>query len=354
MNVHPARSLADVYENIRRFAIPVKERVSPDSPFPLGLWFPATSVDELKAQTAEFNAFLSDNGLYAMTMNAFPYGVFHGSAVKQNVYHPDWSTAERLNYTVELIHILAELLPDGMEGSISTVPVTYGKVLPDGAVENLLVVADAARAVHQQSGRRVRIALEPEPDCYLETSAEAIAFFDLLRQADPTAGEYLGVCFDTCHLSLQREDLLEAYIALTDTHGIDISKVQVSAALICDNTDQAAARHHLGDFDEPVYLHQTRIELPSGERLPYADLGPALNDNPAGEWRVHFHVPLPYTGDGALSSTAVELTPEFVAHIFEACPNIEIETYTFDVLPGEKPDIVTSIAGEFDWLNARH
>ena len=71
------------------------------------------------------------------------------------------------------------------------------------------------------------------------------------------------------------------------------------------------------------------------------------------ELRVHFHVPLFFTGAGPLQSTADALTPDFFHELRSGvCSHLEIETYTFDVLPPEvhPGDIVKSIAREYAWV----
>jgi hypothetical protein len=230
--------------------------------------------------------------------------------------------------------------------------VAFGLFAPGASATAFgLAAAETARELHDATGKTIRLALEPEPDCYLETSAEAIAFFTRLREADPRADDFLGVCFDTCHLCLQHEDLETAYRDLLAA-GIRIPKVQISAALRYDNLGQDAPAS-LGAYDEPVYLHQSRVYYDDFEINRYPDLGPALAANPPGDWVVHFHVPLPFTGDGALGTTADAITPAFLDLAFAHSPNLEIETYTFLVLPDPKPTMVDSISGEFAWLRER-
>lgn len=351
LNVHPVRGLADVLANLRTYSAAVKAQVSPGAPFGVGLWLPASAASELHRDPAPLRDLLAELGLYTFTFNGFPYGVFHGQQVKQAVYRPDWGDPARLEYTNTLIDLLAAVLPPHVSGSISTLPVTYGKTLPPAALGHLLAAAWHCREVEAATGRHIRLAIEPEPDCYLETSAETLRFFDLLRARDSAVGDYLGVCFDTCHLCLQGEDLAAAWRRLRAAD-ICIPKVQVSAALAVDNADgQGAAR--LQPYDEPVYLHQTRVFAPDGSVTRFPDLGPALAAAPRGRWLVHFHVPLPFTGDGALGTTAAAITPEFLGLALDDHAHLEIETYTFNVLPPPKPGIVDSIAGEYRWLLRR-
>lgn len=350
LNVHPARSLADVLANLERFVLPVKRLVCPDRPFGVGLWLPAAAARELRRDLGPCRDLLARLGLYVFTLNGFPCGVFHGQAVKRQVYVPHWGQRERLDFTLDLIAILGELLPPGLTGSISTVPLGYGKGFPAGAAEHLLTAARAAAELEQRQGKRLCLALEPEPDCYLETTPGTIAFLRRLHEREPALRPYLGMCLDTCHLRLQGEDLRHSLQEL-GAAGVPVGKVQLSAALRFDNR-QGLAPEHLGAYDEPVYLHQTRVQGPHGGHRRFADLGPALRANPRGEWLVHFHVPLHFAGSGELGSTADALGPDFLAAAAAACPNLEIETYTFGVLP-QAGDVVASIAAEFAWLGAR-
>ena len=352
MNVHPARTFADVLENIDNYAAVIGRRVAGDKPFGIGLWAPNTAIAGLQAAAPELRRTLAERQLYVFTLNGFPYGVFHGARVKEQVYFPDWGTAERLDYTTALIDVLASLLPDGVRGSVSTLPCTYGKELPASAINNLLAAARHARQVHTDSGRHIVIGLEPEPDGFLESAAEGIDFCRQLYERDPQIHDYIGLCFDTCHICVAGENPMESFNACIAAD-VEIAKVHVSAALRCDNRTGPAARQQLSSFDEPVYLHQTLVWTDGKLTSRYRDLDAALEDNPVGTWLVHFHVPLPFVGTGGLTATSDQLTPAFLQLATDHCPNMEIETYTFDVLPPPKLDIVTSITDEFDWMLER-
>jgi hypothetical protein len=378
LNIHPGESWADNFLAIRTHALSVRARTSPDEWFGLGLRVSAQAAEELSQpeNQAEALEFFSANQLYPFSINGFPYGRFHQERVKENVYAPDWRTAERRDYTMQLSDVLAGMLPENIEGSISTVPGSYKPwitTLEDQVLmaQNLAACVAYLSALRDDTGRTIHIGLEPEPDCFLETTAETIAFFNdvLLRDgvdevarilscsredAEGMMRRHLGVCFDTCHVALQFENLsasLQAY----QTAGIRISKIQLSAAIRAKATPDAWKA--LRAFDEPVYLHQVKARTTSGEIRGWRDLGEALQEGPAmtdlEELRVHFHVPLFFPGAGALESTASELTPEFFHAVRTGVTeHLEIETYTFDVLPSEvhPGDIVRSIAREYSWV----
>lgn len=378
LNVHAGASWAENFQAIRDNVVAVKRRVAPDAWFGLGLRLSAQAVRELSEPGAREEAldFFAANQLYPFTVNAFPYGRFHGAEVKEGVYAPDWRTEERRDYTLQVADLLASMLPEGIEGSISTVPGSF-KPWITAESEKLTMARHFAgcvaylAALHEDTGRLIHLGLEPEPDCFLETTAETISYFNEVlltsgvsevartlgcdrRKAEVLLRRHLGVCFDTCHVALQFEDLFDSLRAY-EKEGIRISKVQLSAALQgVSNRETWAA---LQPFCEPVYLHQVKGRTTANGRIAWFDLPDALEELPEfddiEQIRVHFHVPLFFTGHGPLQSTIGSLTPEFLHHLRTGiCPHLEIETYTFDVLPPEiQPDhIVKSVAQEYAWV----
>lgn len=378
LNVHPGETLADVRASIATHATDVRRTICPDRLFGLGLRLGRQAVSELAAPAtlSEFRAFLADHGLYAFTLNGFPYGTFHGQAVKTDVYRPDWTDPRRLDYTRDLADCLAGLLPAGLDGSISTVPLSYKAWPQDTAAQSRLFDHLAALVAHLhrlrlRTGCEIHLGFEPEPDCTLESTPETVAWFEgpLDREATPRLANLLGcsraeatallrrhvgVCLDTCHLAIQFEDLADSLATLVQ-HGIRISKVQLSAALECEST--AAARPRLAAFVDPVYLHQVKARGPGAGLTSFPDLPAALaSDDVAALWRVHFHVPLYFEGDTVLRSTAAALDARFW-QIVTAAPisHLEIETYTFHVLPPslQSGGVARSIAREFEWVLPR-
>jgi len=350
LNIHPGETWEESLAAIRKYAEEVKRRVSPEGPFGLGLRLSARAASELRPRIASFRDYLAEAGMYVFTINGFPYGQFHGTRVKENVYLPDWSAPERLAYTEDLASVLAELLPEGVSGSISTVPIAYGKTFREEAVENILRAGTSLARLEAETGRRVSLAFEPEPDCLIETTDEAIRLWDTLRsRADAEQLARLGVCVDTCHAAVEFEDPADSIRRLASA-GIPVPKIQISSALVVPRGADAAGL--LAPFTDEVYLHQTRV-LSDGALLRFPDLPDALRAAPDGEWRVHFHVPLHFTGDGGLESTASFLDEAFFAEALAPGRHIEIETYSFDVLPGPRGDVVDSIASEFAWLFKR-
>jgi sugar phosphate isomerase/epimerase len=333
-NIHPAVGWEAVLESLRAHAPALKARLSPDAPFGIGLRLSGAESSELLHGTRldEFRAWLDSQGLYVFTINGFPHGAFHGVPVKADVHAPDWRTEERVAYTLRLAEILAALLPDGIEGTISTNPLSYGAWLDAEGVEactrNVRRVSDALR------GTRVVLAIEPEADGALATIDDVIDWW-------PDGLDQVTVCFDACHSAVAYEEPEEALDKL-EAAGIRVGKAQLSAAL----SVPAAAHDELRAFADPIYLHQVTER---GSHRSWPDLPEALADDGGGdEWRVHFHVPIFVDRYGALRSTQDHL---------ERCirrvrtSQLEIETYTWDVLPADlKASSVESIAREYEWV----
>jgi sugar phosphate isomerase/epimerase len=377
--VHPGETLADVRRAIGDCAVAVRQRLGCREPFGLGLRLSRRAVDELADPRAlgALREAVAGHGCYAYTVNAFPYGAFHGLVVKESVYAPDWRDPARLDYTVAVARVLAELLPPGVQGSISTVPGSYRSWITRSEERAAIARAVAACAwelarIEERTGRHIALAIEPEPDCLIETTADSIRFFkeDLLvegvRHLRAMAGEaaaencvrrHVGICLDTCHVAMQFEAPAASLRELAGA-GIRVAKIQISAALRAPLTADAIGR--LPAFVDAVYLHQTRIRRGDGRIECHADLTPAtiasLRPDPDARVRSHFHVPLHFSGQGDLRSSAGDLTPEFFHAAREVgCRHLEIETYTYDVLPAAlRADmIVESVAREYEFVRAR-
>lgn len=331
-NIHPAIGWEAVLESLRAHAPALKARLSPDAPFGIGLRLSGAESRELLEgdRLARFRRWLDAEGLYVFTLNAFPHGTFHGQPVKADVHAPDWGSEERVAYTLRMAEILAALLPDGVDGTISTSPLSYA---PWGAdlercTENL------ARVARELGGTRIALAIEPEAD-------GALANVDDLIRWWPDGLENVTVCFDACHSAVAYEEP-EAALDALDAAGIRVGKAQLSAALIVP----PEAHDHLRAFADPIYLHQVTER---GSDRSWPDLPEALADDGSGEeWRVHFHVPIFVDRYGAMRSTQEHLE-RCIRRVRTA--HLEIETYTWDVLPSDlKASSVDSIAREYEWV----
>ena len=386
LNVHPAETWAEVRAALEGPARRIKAAVCPDETFGLGLRFSARCVAELEdpAARAELKSLLAEAGFRPFTVNGFPYGPFHGTRVKEDVYQPDWRRPERLGYTRALADLMADLADPGDFVSLSTVPGCF-RPLATGAearmAEAMLRAAAHCIALERRTGVHVALAIEPEPFCFLETIAETAEFFREhlysrgaaeflagLCGLTPAAAaallpRFLGLCYDVCHAAVEFEDPGGNLRTLARA-GIPIHKLQLSAALrLTPVTPQG--RHELAAFAEPTYLHQV-VARRGGEFSRLPDLPQALARKEAAdgddEWRVHFHVPVYRESFGRLSSTRGFLREILALHRAEPLsPHLEVETYTWGVLPDrakrrpaakdtERSDVEEGIVRELGWV----
>jgi len=385
-NIHPGETWAEVKHNLKQYIPQLKARLSPDDSFGVGLRLADIAARELLEgdNLVQLKAWLDEQDLYVFTLNGFPFGSFHHQVVKDKVYAPDWSTSERLEYTLKLIEILTVLLPPELDGGISTLPISYKpwwqnaedkeRVLHQSSL-NLGIAISKLVEVYQQTGKLIHIDLEPEPDGMLENTQEMIDFFqDWLL---PIAGkwlqknseveqlvaenwirEYVRVCYDTCHFAVEYEEPQDI-IRRFNNAGIKIGKIQLSSAIKIAISSQQIQRQpileQLSSFAESTYLHQVIANHGEGNLQHYADLSNALEHfltTEAKEWRTHFHVPLFIS-----KYQLFESTQDHLVKLLNMLPNdaishhLEIETYTWEVLPAEiKLDILTSIEREYQWV----
>lgn len=369
-NIHRGETWAEIFSALQRHTLAVRDRVAAGKPFAIGLRLGATAARELAdpARLTEFRRWLERQQAYVFTINGFPFGQFHGARVKEQAYAPDWTTRERLDYTNLLFDLLAELVPAGVEGSVSTVPVSFkGFKLDDrarrAARENLWRCIEHIERVARRSRRTMHLGLEPEPLCTLETTPEAVAFFHELRADRPgdlRLGEHLGINYDCCHLAVEFETPGEALERLRHA-GIRVSKLHLSAALKLLPTP--AARQALRAFADDTYLHQVVARGLDGTLTRHADLEPALALHnhlpppPGEEWRVHFHVPLHAPPTEVFGTTADHLLGalDWLAAHPGACRHLEMETYTWEVLPAElkSRSVVDQLEREYEWTLAQ-
>jgi sugar phosphate isomerase/epimerase len=351
MNVHPGEGLTDVLQALEGTVAPLKARLGVAGAFAVGLRLAARAAQEVEGRGEEVKAALMRLGLVPVTVNAFPYGDFHGERVKEDVYRPDWTEARRAIYTLRAAVVLAAFAPRGFEGSVSTVPLSYKAWRPsmNAVTGRVLDMISALQGVERKSGVRVRLALEPEPFCVLETAAETVAYWrDHLmpacrakfgRGAEDLARAYLGVCLDTCHHAVRWEKSAEA-IDLYREAEIPIAKIQLSSAL------EAPSAAELRPFAEPRYLHQ--VVSQSGEARP--DLG---TDGPRGPLRCHFHVPVHKEEVAGVRTTRADMAEALRRALATGATNtLEIETYTWDVLPLRGGALLDSLEAEYRYVLA--
>jgi len=382
--VHQTDNWEQLWKSVNTYLPAVKARVAPNQKFGVCLRTSAPSAEMLStdpSKVADLKKFFADNDLYLYTANAFVYGVFKKQVIKEDVYEPDWATAERREYTKKVANLLAELAPEGVNPSIQSAPLGFKpKVTGDDVVEsyttNVIDVVAHLVELKKKTGKTVTLGLEPEPRCYLETTDETITYFRNHLFSGATAGrlakktglneadaaqamrDYTGVVFDIGHQSVGYEDIPASLHKLVDS-GVQIVKLQEAASMYIPDVQQTTV-DALQTFAKTIYLSQT-CQKKDGKMTWFLNLEHAFEDwykNPGPrEWRTHFHVPV-FLNDlgGAFGTTRFALEQALAVH--KKTPlsaHLEIETYTWDVLPEhlKTGDIVEYVTRELDWVKGQ-
>ncbi len=381
-NIHPGEKWKDHFQELKQNLPYIKSQLSPEHPFGLGLRIANEASKELSKPEviAEFKKWLDQEDIYVFIVNGFPYGGFHNTIVKDQVHQPDWTTDERQEYTFRLFRILSNLLPVGMEGGVSTPPLSYRlwwendtKMLfaIEKATAHMLQVLDQLFAIKSETGKNLHLDIEPEPDGILDNISDFIDWY--INSLLPTGIPYLKskynldedaaresilnhirLCYDICHAAVGHEDPASILKDL-NKYGIRVGRLQISSALKVDFSEQPTAKlKAINEFDEPVYLHQVVAQTFEGDLVHFADLPKAIEgfSSEHKEWRVHFHVPLFIANYGLLESTQCDIINTL--QLQKETPftsYLEVETYTWGVLPTEmqKP-IGESIVRELQWV----
>lgn len=362
-NVHPTGDLDALIAQIRRFGGGVRRRLGATR-LGLGLWLPAPMAARLAGHSDldRVRGALDEHGLEVVTLNAFPYQGFHAPVVKKAVYSPDWCETRRLDYTLNCAKILARLLPDdAARGSISTVPLGWRAPWYSDrqarARDLLDRLAEGLAKLEADTGRPIRVGLEPEPGCVVESVGDAV------ERLDGVDAERIGVCLDSCHLAVGFENPASAVDRLIAA-GLPIVKTQASVALHASEPADPATRAALAAYAEDRFLHQVRERGPARitdrDDLPDAVQGRrALPGN--GPWRVHFHIPVHERPEAPLESTQDHLD-DTLAALFGGSSawtdHVEVETYTWSVLPerrrpGDDDALIAGLAAEVRWVADR-
>ena len=386
-NIHAGESWDATFRNLKIYIPEVKKRLAHEGAFGIGLRLSheASSVLERPERLQEFQDWLKKSNAYVYTLNCFPYGGFHRTKVKEQVHAPDWTTEARLAYTLRCFRILAQLLPEGVEGGISTSPLTYRHWFVsdlekneafEKATTHLIAVAVELVRLQQETGKFLHLDIEPEPDGLLENSEELIRYFkewlipmgktSLAKQLGITAKAaeqlikaHLQVCYDVCHFAIGYEKPKEAFKKLKQ-EGIGIGKIQLSAALKLLIPESPFERFsigkRLGEFADTTYLHQVVGRTKEEGLISYPDLPQALaqlGNTQDLEWRVHFHVPIFLANYGTFQATQEDIVE--VLKLVNANPSItnhlEVETYTWEVLPQDTHlTLGDAISRELAWV----
>jgi hypothetical protein len=380
--VHPADDWNALWSSLTTYVPEVKARVCPDEPFGVSLRLAARTAETLAGSASErekLRAFLADNDLYVYTVNAFVYGDFKGTTVKEEVYEPDWRTEARVRYTLNVADILAEVAPADVNPSIQTPPMGFkgrisGGEVVDGFTGHVRRVVAHLVELERRTGKTVTLAIEPEPYCFLETTDETIRYFeehlysgdgvkrfaklaDLpLSEAHAALRRHVGVVYDVCHQAVEYEAPGEMLQSLLDA-GIPVMKLQLAAALRVPTVTQKDV-DRLKQFADSIYLTQT-VEMRDGQITRFLNMEDAFaaweEDPGPREWRTHFHVPVFLSDLGETQTTRYAIEEALEVHKQDPqSRHLEVETYTWDVLPDEfkSGDIVDYVSRELVWVRS--
>ena len=367
-NIHPAETWPETLRALETHTLKVRDLLLESDhhpigkPYPIGLRLSAQAAAELlhRENLQKFKDWLDTNNSYVFTINGFPYGSFHGSRVKEQVFLPDWTSPERISYTQQLFKIIAELAPKPCGGSISTLPGSHKTFQADESVirENLIQMAYFIEDLSQEHQVDLHLGLEPEPLGHFENTSETLAFFDRLRtqaKLSPVIHNRIGLNFDTCHFAIEYDDAAASLEAIRDAD-IRLSKIHLSSAIALKPNDPSAIKA-IGAFEEPTYFHQVIAKNKDSSLERFVDLPDFLKMgtgvNNFTEARVHFHIPLDTEPSPPLKSTIshVQETLAWCQKNPTACQHFEIETYTWGVLPEnlQRP-VEEQIAAEYRWV----
>lgn len=384
-NIHPGESWDDVFESLKKYSLKVKKKLSPNKAFGIGLRLSQKSAERLLqgSNLSDFKNWLDRKNLYVFTMNGFPYGEFHNTVIKDQVHTPDWTTDDRVNYTHDLMKILAYLLPENMDGGVSTSPLSYKYWFDSkSAIEattkktcsSLIRIVIQLVEIKKSTGKLLHLDLEPEPDGFLENTQEVLDFYNnyLLKdslieiqnalncskkEAEEHILSHIQICYDVCHFALAYERP-EFVISTLQNAGIRIGKIQISAAIKCKQAESvsiATQQDCLRQFDEPTYLHQSVVKRNDDTLSHFPDLNEGIEvmtDSDFKEIRTHFHVPIFVSEFQVLESTQNEIIDALkLWKQKKYSTHLEVETYTWNILPEHlQTDITNSIVRELNWV----
>jgi sugar phosphate isomerase/epimerase len=381
--VHPGDDWPQMWDSLTTYVPKVKERWAKNHRFGVSLRLSnasAATLSKSKAERDKLKKFLDDNNMYLYTVNAFPYGPFKGTIVKEQVYEPDWRSEERTTYTKNVADVLADVAAEGVSPSIQSAPLGFkprvtGPDVVDSFTDHVIRVCAHLVEIEARTGKVVTLALEPEPYCFLETTDETVEYFTKhiysgksaeklaklarmpISEAHVALRRHVGIVFDICHQAVEFEDIGACLQKLVDA-GVPIFKLQEAAALHVPEVTQKNV-DVLRNYAKTIYLTQT-VEKKDGKLTRFLNLEDAFNaweKNPGPrEWRTHFHVPVFLEDLGPFRTTRFAIEDALKFH--KAKPlsrHLEIETYTWDVLPDnlKTGDIVDYVCRELDWVKGQ-
>jgi len=367
-NLYRGDTWAETLGRLEQYWLPVRARLCPDRPMGISLRLSGRAARELSdpAEVRTFRRWLDQHGAYVFSIHSFPCGHFRDRLTPPRVFVPDWTSPERTAYTNLLCDLLVQLLPRGVEGTISTLPGGVKRTFYSPE-ELALIRAHLWQCIEhldrtlERTGRLIRLCLEPTPYCLLETSGEVLEFFSRFRREhmnDSRIIEFLTVAYDAAHFAVEFEEPASALACFKEAH-IKIGKIQFGVVPriypcpeICEFLDL---------LRETDYLHHVVAFLPDGQRVIFRTLAEAKQAIQAGlpavECRIHLHAPL-HGRDGEwfiLTHDHVETLLDELAGDPDLCRHLEIEVQTWDILPVDQrmASLADQMAADHAWLLTR-
>lgn len=355
--VHPAADLDELVAALDGCAGEVRSRLAVPV-LGIGLWFPHRLADRLAnspAALGKLRRALHRNRLEVVTLNGIPHEHFTDKVVGSKLYCPDWTDPERLRYTLDLVDVLADLLPtDAAYGSISTVPlawrVPWSKARNRAAREAFDRIEQHLARTEARTGRTIRLAVETEPGCVLEMIGQAAAWLD--RYSSPDGGtSRIGLGLDTCHLAVQFEEPAESFELLWRA-GVDVVKAQLSVAPTLVDPSDVPGRYVLSQLGTPTYLRQVREWGGPG----VDDVEQAYQLSGYAAWRMHAHLAAHAAPPAPLSATTGVLDDCLTRLVGGGHPlthHLESEVYVWPRAPKTQQALAKRITKELAWLRDR-
>ncbi len=382
--VHQTDNWEQLWKSVNTYLPAVKARVAPHEKFGVCLRTSAPSIEQLSTEptkVADLKTFFADNDLYLYTANAFVYGVFKKQVIKEDVYEPDWATPERREYTKKVANLLAELAPDGINPSIQTAPLGFkpkvtGEDVVDAYTSNVIDVVAHLVDLKKRTGKMVTLGLEPEPRCYLETTDETITYFKDRLFSGPTA----QAAGEDNRAERSRRGAGDARLhGRRLRHRPPVRRLRGHPGVAAEAGGQRRADRQAAGSGVDAY---PRCHTGQGGRaadvrqddLPVADLPEEGREDDVvpqprgrvrglvqepGAARVAHALPragVPHRAWPRFGTTRFGLEQALAVH--KKTPlstHLEIETYTWDVLPDhlKTGDIVEYVTRELDWVKGQ-
>lgn len=382
LNLRACTDVPALLTLLRSVIEPVRVALGSARPFGVGMYVPASlaktlaapsGVHELDTLARELEAM----GLDPFTWNAFPFGDFGDEGLKQRVFEPTWAQPERLEYTLDVARIAAALVRrlngasvlSTRHVSISTHTGGWGTTLTDAQREEcafqLARCVDGLATIEESTGVRVVLALEPEPGANAPTQRTLDTFAAFVAEravrllqdernrssanAELLVRRHLGACLDACHSAVEGEADVVAREIAARTRATPTKLQYASALRVVAPATNTAGVERLLALAEPRFLHQVRGHGPP-EPLAVDDLPDLARElasergdlwRSAEEWTCHLHVPVDLEDlGGALRTTRDDADAILASLVGDPAGwsanelHVEIETYTWEVLPG--------------------